>query len=973
MSRHDRRRGRLLPHVLLPIAAVTALVFSHLPPVAAQAANATIRGTVLDETGAAVPGVTVTAKSPALLVPQVDAVTDAEGQYRLSELPIGEYTVDYELSGFQRVVREDIALSVGFTAELNVRLKVGALAETITVSGASPVVDTTSTTPSVNLSAKFLTEVIPATRKMQDLLTTTPSVQPRAPSDLGGGTSGGGAYSVYGIVGQTTVLIEGVNTRQDSVIDQGTGNGPDFASLEEMQVVTVAGGAEQALPGVYMNMIVKSGGNSFHGRGEFLGLTDKFQSDNTPDSLRAQGITIGEGFKSSAETSGDLGGRILRDRLWFYVAGRYQKTERTALGFSKAPGPDGVFATADDAAATRKGTQTNTSVKGTYQMSPKFRWIAYYGIHTEDYDPYPTATGSARFNPYPSTQTFAWNPHQIKGEVQGQLSNRLLFNAIVGRQRYDGHYAPQPGSELEPRRFDQFTQLNLGPAQYLDRPRQSWGPSASVTYLPQWSLLGKHEFKAGFTGMLQFAGTVRRNAAHGNYTLVYNTGRPIQIQTFNYPLDPRSRLNEGGAFVHDTWRLGSRTTLNLGLRFDRFHSWVPPQTKEQGQFGNAGSYPLVEAGTWRLFAPRTGVAYDLGGDGKTVLKATWGRYNHSPGDAFSDPYNRNTAVTTTYRWTDPNNNGDYDPGEVNLDTNGADFVSITGGANNLLNPDLENPRTYEATVGVDRELMANFSARIGYLYVRSADLFDTINIRRPYDAWNVVFPRQDPGPDGVIGSADDGGIVNVYDYEAAYRGSNFVANQRVNRAGDRDPRLHTIEGVFTRRATGKWGMLSSFSLSKNNRPVPAFGGATVAASPGTITTPNDEYYDRDHTWDWQVKMTGNYQLPYQLALSGTYQIYNGVKGARTHTFVGLPSASSLTLRLEEYGTRSGPARDLLNFRVSRDFRFSGGSRLRTSVDVLNATNVANPWDMTFSSGPAFLQWGTLDSPRILRGTLSLTF
>lgn len=117
--------------------------------------------------------------------------------------------------------------------------------------------------------------------------------------------------------------------------------------------------------------------------------------------------------------------------------------------------------------------------------------------------------------------------------------------------------------------------------------------------------------------------------------------------------------------------------MNLGLRWDAFRSWVPAQTKEQGQFGSAGSYPEVDAITWRGLAPRLGIAYDLAGNGKTVLKASWGRYNHSPGDSFADAYNRNTISTTTYRWSDQNRNGDYDSGEVNLDTNGGDFVTIT--------------------------------------------------------------------------------------------------------------------------------------------------------------------------------------------------------------------------------------------------------------------------------------------------------
>jgi hypothetical protein len=156
-------------------------------------------------------------------------------------------------------------------------------------------------------------------------------------------------------------------------------------------------------------------------------------------------------------------------------------------------------------------------------------------------------------------------------------------------------------------------------------------------------------------------------------------------------------------------------------------------------------------------------------------------------------------------------------------------------------------------------------------------------------------------------------------------------------------------------------MLGSVAFSKNDRPLV-----------GIIQTPNDEYFDRDTTWDWNAKLTGNYQLPLRIDLSGTYQLYNGVKGQRTNLFRTVASAGNLTLRLEPYGTQHGPVRDLLNLRVARNFKLGIG-QIRTSVEILNALNVANPWDISYVSGPTFGQWGTIDSPRIARFNLSYTF
>jgi len=794
----------------------------------------------------------------------------------------------------------------------------------------------------------------------------------RFSADLGGGTSGGGAYTNYGITGQSTMLIDGVNTRQDATIDQGTGNGPDIGSLEEMQIVTVGGTAEQALPGVFLNMIVKSGGNQFHGRYEIQNVSDNFQSDNITDELRAQGVTVGDAFKVGNELSGDLGGRIVRDRLWFYTAGRWRKSERTALGFSLAPGPDGTYMTADDIPATRNSTDWNRTVKGTYQAG-KTKFIGFYSIHHEFFDPYPDT--NPRLTPYPGSRTFTWDPHQFKAEVQGTPSPRVIYSLLLGQQEYMAAYRAQPSAPDAPRTFDNVTQLSLGPSVVQDtRPRQSWGPSGSLSYFPERQLWGRHELKAGFAWMYQTYATGRPDGVHGNYQLIFDTinglpHQPSQIQTFNFPLAPHNRLNEGGMFVQDTWRLGQRATVNLGLRYDQFHSWVPEQTKEQGQFGSAGTYPLVEAITWKEFAPRLGLAYDLFGDTRTVIKGSFGIYNNSPGDAFSDFYNKNTITTTTYRWRDLNGNGDYDPGETNLDTTclssnaACDYISITGGAaNNFLNPDLRDPKTYQVTATLDREFKPNLAARASYIYVRQADLYSTVNILLPYSAWDVVSPRTDPGPDGVTGNSDDLGVVNVYGYGPAVSSSAFVGNQRLNRPGDRDTVLHTIEGVVTRRTVGKWGMLGSMAMSKNHRPIV-----------GIIQTPNDLYYDMDLTWDWNAKITGNYLLPWKLDLSGTYQIYNGFKGQRTNLFRSVGSAGNITLRMEEFGAQIGAARDLLNLRVARNMSLSRSTKLRASVEILNALNAANPWDISYVSGPTFLQPQTIDSPRIARFSLSFTF
>src|SRR5207247_567779 len=152
-----------------------------------------------------------------------------------------------------------------------------------------------------------------------------------------------------------------------------------------------------------------------------------------------------------------------------------------------------------------------------------------------------------------------------------------------------------------------------------------------------------------------------------------------------------------------------------GFRWDRYHAWVPEQTKVQGPFGNSGTFPRVEAGTWNTPAPRAGFAYNLG-EGKTVIKGTYGWFNDDLSEQFSDQYNQNVDVIYTYRWRDLNGNKDYNPGEVNLDPIGPDFLSVAGAPNNIVNLDLKYPHIHETTGSFERELASGMGLRVLYIY-----------------------------------------------------------------------------------------------------------------------------------------------------------------------------------------------------------------------------------------------------------------
>src|SRR5437879_3595977 len=279
-------------------------IFSTQPVLAGQQ-DAGIVGSVRDESGAVLPGVTVTVTGPALQVPSVVAVTDHRGDYRITPLPIGTYTIQYTLQGFEVARHEGVRLTVGFTAKIDVAMKVGALEETVTVSGSSPVVDTRSTTATTQLTRETI-ELLPTSRNgIVSILAQAPGV--RTLRDVGGSSLNQvPTYRVFGQAGEAYSTLEGVQTSSLQA-SSGQANYWDYTTLEEAAVRTIGNSAEVPSRGVNLNALVKSGGNTFHSSSSFNKTPVKYQGDNIDDQLRALGINSGTGISNRNSESADLG------------------------------------------------------------------------------------------------------------------------------------------------------------------------------------------------------------------------------------------------------------------------------------------------------------------------------------------------------------------------------------------------------------------------------------------------------------------------------------------------------------------------------------------------------------------------------------------------------------------------------------------------------------------------------------------
>ncbi len=924
----------------------------------------TITGRIVDESGASVPGVSVTVSSPSLQRGSITEVSGIDGAYRFVDLAIGVYSVKYELSGFQTVVREDVRLTAGFTSRLDITLRVGSVSETLTVSGQSPVIDTSSTTGTVSFTKETL-ENAPTSRAFADVLSMAPGFR-AAGVDVGGNELSEQRVGVknYGTSGQITPQLEGINTRQAS---GSAGFFYDYSAVEEAQIQAVGNDAEVALPGGAWNAIVKSGGDEFHGRYSAAGQHRKLQSNNVDEELEVAGVDpAGSGMRWYRDLAGDLGGRIVRSRLWFYAALHDQRSEENLIGFSQAPGPDGVFFTADDEPGYDNTIVTNQTIKGTFQATSNYKVVGFFQRNEKIQ---PNGQSAGRFEPFPATYNYAFPTRATKGELTGTPNDRVLFTLMAGRQWYDANRFPQDGEDRpgNPRSFNRETSENLGPQHTQLRPRSRWQTTGSLSVFPESFLGGKHSLKAGYQFYWEQVGTAWLNMESGNYRLIFDrvlgvSNQPAEIETYNTPIiSPVNKETQYAAFVQDKWDVGP-LTVNMGLRFDRYHAFVGEQVKEQGTFGNAGSFPAVDVLTWSAIAPRIGAAWDLFGNGRTVVKATYGWFNHVMTEDFAGDYNQNTRVTYTYRWRDVNGNRDYDPGEVNLDTvNGTDFIGVSGATNNILNPDLQQPVTHEVSLSIERELMANFSAKVLYVYKRQNNLYRSINILRPYEVYDIPVLRVDPGPDGVPGGGDDGGPVTLYDYQAAYRGSAFVGNSPRNSPDDRDDNYDTIEFSLNKRMTNRWELMGTYSATKNHR--------WQIAIP---QNPNEEINNFDGTWDWYAKIVGTYQLPWGVYTSAFWQHLSGATLRRTYVFRQIPNSSTITVPLEAFGDRRLDNQNSLNWRASKRFNVGSGRRVEFTVDLFNALNANTVLAQNVASGPTFGTITAIMPPRIVRlgGTFS---
>jgi hypothetical protein len=926
----------------------------------AQVQTGSIVGAVTDASGGVLPGVTVSVGGDRLIGGVQTFTTDVSGVYRFDRLPPGEYLVKFELAGFKTVERAGIRINAAFTATVNAKLEVGSLEETITVTGESPTVDTKSNLQQTVMSQEIL-EGVPTGRDPWSLAKIIPGVN----------------VSTYDVGGTQSMQQSGLTAHGSSGsdvsfnIDGATVNWPgggggstmmyyDQGMFEEVNYLTSAIPAEVMAGGISINMVTKDAGNMWRGNLRYSFSNDDLQSENHLDIQRELPSFLGNPTLKTYDVNLSGGGAIVQNRLW--VNGTVRRWIVNKL--TNARNLDGSQALDDN-------TLKNYSGKATMSFTPNQKLMVSYlwndkirGHRRNGTDLIPDIAAIVQTNPVQTTQV----------KYTGVFGARLVYESGFSVMDGQTNYTYQPDTAADAIRWVDFTigaQDFAAPA-HQEQPNSRHQFDNTFAYNASgWG--GDHFFKAGVQfGRLYYA---ERYTVQGHHYVEYSNGVPNRIRQFNTPNYPRNLSHVLGFFAQDAWSVGSRLTLNLGMRFDNYKGILPDQSNTNIEFDLFDPGALENDGTGPYGEPRTvseqevinqsravwraGAVFDLTGDGRTAVKSSYSRYALQVGIDRVTSVNPLGTGSRTCPWSDPNGDGRFQPSEINV----AQCSAFSGGINTFYASDgVDWPYSDEVTAGIERQVMNDMRVGVMFYYRANRDQLGTRNEAVPPSAYT---PFTVPVPDGPNGATQ----VTAYNLNPEFTG-------RANNIRDNEAELDTdykgVEFTASKRFSRNWQMVGGLTIGSNE------GGLG-----GELNDPNNHIYERGIVGnDSQVafRLSGSYLLPGAVTLAGSLVSNSGYPYVSTYSISRAAAAiqgvrltrASQSVPLSQRGDERLPHVTMADIRISRTFRF-GDRRIVPQLDVFNIGNAATVVNLQNAVGGAYLDPREILSPRIIRVGFSLDF
>lgn len=925
------------------------LVFCGLAaPAAAQIEQGRLSGVVRDTQGGVLPGVTVTATSPALIGSRA-AVSETDGRFLLANLPSGLYGLRFELSGFQTVLRENIRLSQGATLSVDIDLPVATLAETITVTGESPVVDTTTTKVGSEFNAETLASV-PSATDLWASLAQTPGVRMRG-YDVGGShKSQQNGYEAFGIRGQNKVMFEGIDTTEG---DNGAFFYSQYFAVDEVSITAVGGDVEMSSPGTAVVQTYKSGGNAFSGTEHVTYEAGRFVGNNNSDELAARGFT-GNPNLLFYEVHLDLGGPIIHDKLWFYTAYNFFKLDKALSGVDRNVATDPVSIEDPIVKVTWKATANNT--------------LAFF------YQP-------RNLKLKPNRNLSAANaPESVLGQASKTWikkvswtrvwSNRLFMDARAAACCEIWPMSTRVSAATNPPRLDS-TGLITGAgwdAFTLDYQKPQF--STTWTYfLP--GKAGSHDMKFGYEyisnryqqGINGQSGQVRYLDLNGNVdrVLLNDTGR---FEDFGSGWNPSFTSNRMmAAFLQDRWSFRPNMTLQAGVRYGYQRPYFEEGTRTPvlGDVFPNLTLPEQVSFTRHNFAPRVGFVWDLFGDGRTALKTSYGRFYAIYANNFNTA-NPGGVNTRTYRFLDQNNNRLYD-GPQELGT----LLASTGGSSTRVDPDMAQPHADEYSVSLEHQFWGEASVRGVYVRKLTKDVFGLVNAARlgtinvPVRVANPLAPGQFINALDTSTTAIDNRFMTIPDAGATYDSISLSAQKRFARG-------LFVQGSFDyqwRDELRQPGTLSTSPLDTDPIGVYSYGGNFPLNYSADV--PN-----RQSNVNWQYRLLARYEFPKGIAAAFNYRVQSGFPVSPVVP-VSLPNAGTQNVFIEQLDNNYSDSVHIFDIRLDKTIDIGHGVKLTGIVDIYNLFNTNTVTNFFLVSGSTYNRVIAALDPRALQLAGRITF
>jgi TonB dependent receptor-like, beta-barrel/Carboxypeptidase regulatory-like domain len=867
---------------------------------AAQGLTGALIGSVKDEQGSVLPGAVVRVTSPALIRRQLTMATNGKGQLRFPVLAPGSYTLDIEAVGFAKYHEEDIAIGAGATIERTVVLRLAGIVESVTVQGGSRIEARSS-----GFETRFGYEdlkTIPTGRfSMFDFIRAAPGISPTSPAS--GTTTSVSATSVSALgsgVNENQFLIDGTNFTCPCSGLARSEPGVDF--IQEVQVQTVGASAEFGnMQGAVINVITRQGGERLLFDASIYGQ---------PASLTSQPVMLPV-TGGSQPTSGytrtkyhdfttNVGGPVVRDRLWFF--GGYQNLR----DYDSQPGVEPKF--------PRTYEQDKLFGKLTWRFTPNLQLMQ--SVHQELWVNPPPPTLVIPFEA--TTRNHASVPAITFGHLTHTLSVNTVWDARVGRFVVSEKRPPSTGTLTTANHTDRVTRVQTGgPQTFGERDYYRTTAKATLSHYQTGLAGADHQWKLG--------GSIERGEAQ--HTTIIPTGVRFSDNPNGQPFQSISAdpSPDGGlsitasAFLSDAITIGDRLTLNAGVRFD--HSRAISEDLHaldlQGHKTEAIVAGLGTLYTWNIVSPRLGVTTKLTADGRTILRASYGRFSQGVLTGEFGTFHPGVPVVTTAAF--------------NAATGGyTTIVSVVDPKTQLqLDPEIRAPRTDEYSVGVDREVGRQLTATVAYVRKNGANFIGYTDVGGQYSQQTRPLPDGNNVPVLVLLNSTSARrflLTNPDEFSMTYNG--FVT-------------------VLEKRQSHGWRAFGSYTFSRAEGLQVSSGTAAAGEQLSTLTStgtfgrdPNNFTNargrlanDRPHIF----RVMGSVEVPRTgFMVAANLQHFSGKPWAAT-TQVALPQGDQRIL-LEAPGSRRLSSQSLLDLRLSRTFHFGSVGRLELLMDVLNLLN-----------------------------------